>query len=207
MWCDPFLDTAEVFVDMLGSDAVADQWDRPSALDRMTVGHLAGHTSRAVLTLSRYLDQPVEGDPVDAVAYVLTISDDHDITSPLHRQIRERAAAEAEVGRDGVVEETLRALTQLRLHLPETEPSRLIAVLGGIPIRIDEYVKTRLLELVVHMDDLAASLDAPPPDVGDEALEIVSTLLSTVADVKHGAWAVIRAFTRRERMLSWPGVF
>ena len=79
--------------------------------------------------------------------------------------------------------------------------------MGGIPIRVDEYVKTRLLELIVHMDDLAASLEIEPPDVSDEALEIVSTLLSTVADVKHGAWAVIRAFTRRERMLSWPGVF
>lgn len=105
------------------------------------------------------------------------------------------------------MEKTLRALTRLRLRLPEVDPSRLIAVLDGIPMRIDEYVKTRLLELVVHMDDLAASVDVPLPAVGDEALEIVSTLLSTVADVKHGAWAVIRAFTRRERMLSWPGVF
>jgi len=207
MWCDPFLDTAEVFLDMLGMDALDEHWDRPSALDRMTVGHLAGHTSRAILTLSRYIDQPVEGDPVDAVAYILTVSEDDDIASPVHRGIRKRAAAEADVGREGLIEGTLRALTQLRLRLPETDPSTLIAVMGGIPIRVDEYVKTRLLELIVHMDDLAASLEIEPPDVSDEALEIVSTLLSTVADVKHGAWAVIRAFTRRERMLSWPGVF
>ncbi len=207
MWCDPFLDTAEAFVDMLGSEQLAEHWDRPSALDRMRVGHLAGHTARAVLTLSQYLDEPAEGDPVDAVAYILTVSEDDDISSPLHRQIRERAARESEVGRDALAERTMRALTQLRLRLPETDPETLISVLGGMPIRLDEYVRTRLLELVVHMDDLAVSLDTDPPEISDEALESVSTLLSTVADVKHGAWAVIRAFTRRERMLSWPGVF
>lgn len=207
MWCDPFLDTAEVFLDMLNWDALDELWDRPSALERMTVGHLAGHTSRAVLTFSRYLDQPGEGEPVDAVAYILTVSEDDDITSPLHRQVRQRAAAEAEVGRNGLVEATLRGLTQLRLRLPGTDPGALIAVMGGIPMRTDEYAKTRLLELVVHMDDLAASLEVDPPEVSDDALRTVSTLLSTVADVKHGAWAVIRAFTRRERMLSWPGVF
>jgi hypothetical protein len=207
MWCDPFLDTAEVFVDMLDSDQLAESWDHPSVLDRMKVGHLAGHTARAVLTLNSYLDHPVDGDPVDAVAYILTVSEDDDISSPLNRQIRERATRESEPGRDALAERTMRALTQLRLRLPELDPTTVIGVFGEMPIRIDEYVDTRLLELVVHMDDLAASLDHDPPDVSDEALQIVSALLTTVADVKHGPWAVIRAFTRRERMLSWPGVF
>lgn len=207
MWCDPFLDTAELFLDVLGSEDLADQWDRPSALERMTVGHLAGHTARAVLTLSRYLDVPADGDPVDAVAYILTVSEDDDISSLLNRQVRHRAARESAAGRDQLAEDTLRALTQLRLRLPGVDPTTSIGVLGGIPIRIDEYVKTRLLELVVHMDDLAASLGSDPPPIGDNALRAVSRLLSAVADVKHGQWALIRAFTRRERMLSWPGVF
>ena len=207
MWCDPFFETAEAVVDLLGADEVRERWEEPSALDRMTVGQLAGHTARAVLTVERYLDRPAEGDPVDAVAYLLTVSDDTDLQSPINKQVRERAQSESEAGVEALLEATMRALTTLRLRLPVLDPSQLVTVLGGIPIRLDEYLKTRLVEMIVHIDDVCASVELPLPDVGDESLEIVSTLLSTVADVRHGAWTVIRAFTRRERMLSWPGVF
>ena len=124
MWCDPFLDTAESVVDLLATEAIRARWDEPSALERMTVGHLAGHTARAVLTVERYLDHPAEGDPVDAVAYLLTVSDDTDLQSPLNKQVRERARTESSDGLDAVIEATMRSLTTLRLTLPEADPGQ-----------------------------------------------------------------------------------
>lgn len=206
MWCDPFLETAEVFIDLLSSDDVLERWDLPSALEGMDVSALAGHTARAVLTLTHYLNQPGTGDPMDAVAYLLTVSDEEDLESRFHEEIRSRAVAEAASGRDALAESAMQALTQLRTRLPATDRRMIVSVLGGMSIRLDEYVSTRLIELVVHLDDLAASLDRQPPQVSDDALAQVSNVLSTAANVKHGAWAVIRAFTRRERVPAWPMV-
>lgn len=51
-----FLTTAEVAEELIGSAEVADRWLHDSALVGYTVGGLAGHLARAVLTVAGYLD-------------------------------------------------------------------------------------------------------------------------------------------------------
>jgi hypothetical protein len=64
---------------------------------------------------------------------------------------------------------------------------------------LDEYLRTRVVELVVHADDLATSLGvelAPPrPATCSVAIDV----LVGVARIRHGDLAVLRALTRRER--------
>ena len=62
-----------------------------------------------------------------------------------------------------------------------------------------DFLLTRSVELVVHGDDLAASLDQPPPDWPDDVLEPVLGLLTRVAVRRHGQAALVRALSRPQR--------
>ena len=72
-------------------------------------------------------------------------------------------------------------------------------VYGDLVLILDDYLVTRLIELVVHGDDLAASLAVTPPPLNAPATGLVIATLVEVARIRHGDPAVLRALTRRER--------
>jgi hypothetical protein len=78
-------------------------------------------------------------------------------------------------------------------------PGRLVQVYGGLVLSLDDYLVTRLIELVVHADDLAASLGTAPPALPPAATQLVITTLVEVARIRPGDAATVRALTRRDR--------
>ena len=64
---------------------------------------------------------------------------------------------------------------------------------------VEEYLRTRVVELTVHSEDLAASADVDPPTFEDDTLQIAIDVLMGVARIRHGAPAIVRALARRER--------
>ena len=64
---------------------------------------------------------------------------------------------------------------------------------------VDEYLRTRVVELVVHADDLAASVGVAPMAPRPETGKIAIDALVDVARIRHGDLAVLRALARRER--------
>ena len=69
----------------------------------------------------------------------------------------------------------------------------------GWSLGIDDFVTTRLMEIVVHSDDLAASVGLPTPEFPEPALTPVLGLLTGVAVRRHGQAAVVRALSRPQR--------
>jgi hypothetical protein len=69
----------------------------------------------------------------------------------------------------------------------------------GWALTARDFAVTRLMEIVVHSDDLAASVDLPTPQFPDEAVREVLTLLTAVAVEKHGQTALVRALSRPQR--------
>lgn len=63
----------------------------------------------------------------------------------------------------------------------------------------DDFLVTRMMEMVVHSDDLAASVEVPAPDFGPAVLAPVLGLLTALAVVRHGQDAVVRTLTRPQR--------
>lgn len=198
-----FLDACDATRPLLVSDSVGDRWGEPSALAHMTVGSLAGHLMRAVTSVDAYLDKPVTdvGAVLDAPGYYASIEGlvGDELDSKLHTAIRRRAESEAESGHAEVVERWDAALDRLRRRLPTEPPDRRLPALGGRLIALDDYLVTRLVELIVHSDDLAASIGAAPPAFSREATGAVINCLVGVARVRHGDEAVIIALSRRER--------
>jgi len=56
----------------------------------------------------------------------------------------------------------------------------------GWSLRRNDFLLTRLLEIVVHTDDLALSIDVPPPTFPTDAFTPVLDLLTRLAVGRHG---------------------
>ncbi|MEX0989786.1 MAG: maleylpyruvate isomerase N-terminal domain-containing protein [Actinomycetota bacterium] len=194
-----YLATADVAVELIVAGEVAPAWDRPSVLDELPTGGLAAHLARSVLQVEWYLDAPVpDRDPITAAAYYARLEGANDLRSPLNTGVRERSLETAEEGPTALARRTREALQRLRQRLLAEPSDRRLEAFGRI-LLLDEYLRTRLVELVVHIEDLALSLGVDPPDVPPDAQRDAIAVLVDAAVLRHGAPEVLHALTRRER--------
>ena len=188
---------------ILATTELRDRWSEPSALDLMTNAALAGHLVRAVTTVGTYLDAPVEtADRVllDAPGYLMSIDGlNEDVTTDLHASIRRRGEETAAGGWETLLERWDEGSAALVDRLVTEPADRIVVVLEGRRMRLDDYLVTRLVEMLVHVDDLCAGLGLDPPPFERETASLVIGCLVEVARRRHGDAAVIVALTRRER--------
>lgn len=198
---DLLLDTARAACDLVASPEVAARWDEPSALPHFRVRGLAGHLVAAgTSVVVRYLDRPEPGgETIDPATYYVTALTTDDPDAELHRGIRARGEAAAEGGPEALVAEGRRVLDGLAARLAAEPADRKVQVLDGMVLTLDDYLVTRLLELVVHADDLAVSVGVPTPAFDAPVLDPVLDCLVQMGRRRHGDLAVLRALTRRER--------
>ena len=186
---------------------LARRFDGPSALAEFSVRGLAGHLRRAMTVVDTYLDQPAPAggagtgvEVLSAAAYYASVLPaDGDLDSDFNRAIRQRGIESAPGSPDDFVVDWAHTAAGLIARLEQEPEGRLVQVYGGLVLTLDEYLATRLIELVVHADDLATSLAVAPPPLPAAATGLVITNLVDVARLRHGDAAVVRALTRRER--------
>ena len=196
-----FLAAAEASVAMLARPEVAQKWEDSSVLAEFSVGALAGHLLRGMATVEMYLDgaEPTS-EPVDAAHYYLSFELTPDIFSPINRDVRERGREMATGGPVAVAEAARSLLGRLTQRLDLEPRERHLEVRGGLAITLDEYLRTRVVELVVHVDDLALSVGLKDGEVvASSATGVAIDALVDLARLRHGDVAVLRALTRRER--------
>jgi uncharacterized protein (TIGR03083 family) len=199
---DSYLAVADAAAKLLADPAVADAWDRPSALAGYTVSGLAGHLAGQVNVVAKVLDGPApDTEPISLLDYFLQskwIDADHD--GDVHRGIRNSGAQYAAVGPRMLAAQAAEVLDRLRRDLPGQPQQRVVQFPWGPPsLRLDDLLTNRMMELVVHLDDLAVSVGVPTPDVPVPATDAVIGILATLAARKHGAMPIVRALTRNER--------
>jgi len=66
-------------------------------------------------------------------------------------------------------------------------------------LTLDDFCRTRLIEVIMHIEDLAASLGVDPPAANPLATGEIIDILVGIARYRHGDWSVIRALGRAER--------
>jgi hypothetical protein len=193
-----FLGGAEVVATALGSPAVAEAWDRPSVLEDQRVSGLAGHLARAgVWIVNEHLATPATGtlDFTSAGDYFATLSSG---ASPAdHRAIRQRGADVAAVGRDELLRTLAERLAALGPRLRSFDPGHLLTVTAGKVMRLPDYLATRIVEQVVHLDDLARSVEQEPWTMPPGASELTIAVGVDMARRRAGSQALIRALYRR----------
>ena len=186
------------------SGVAVDAWDRP-ALGSWTVAQLAAHLVRATTRVDAYLDTPVPADAASGVAGVPPASPIDRVTywqvdlAAMAPEIAARAVAEAAA----VPATTLPAAfaegwRSTQRHV-ETAPDRLLATPFG-PMTVQEYVATRVLEILVHHLDLRRALDlpsAPDPHAARLVVEMLEGLLGAPRPRALGRDRFILAATGR----------
>jgi len=189
-----YLDAAAAAAAEITAPQVHQRWDEPSALPRMSVGELATHLARSLFLVDDLLvaPDPALTETITPAAYFGDLSGLDDLDSALNTGVRERSRQGAAAGFDALVEATHSALARLLARLDAEPADRQVTVFGGRAMLLDDYLRTRLVEFAVHLDDLGGRA---PGAVLAEAIEV----LVSVARHRHGDLAVLRALARRER--------
>ncbi|HET6635686.1 MAG TPA: maleylpyruvate isomerase N-terminal domain-containing protein [Streptomyces sp.] len=195
---DDYLAAAATAVELLREPAVAEAWGRPSALEDFSVGGLAAH-------LAGQIRHVVDAEPVSPGAPLSLLENyaraawagqgpEHEVNVAI-RQAGEKA------GSDGPAALAARAgedLAQARARVASA-PDGLVVHMAGRDLAFDDFLLTRLMEILVHADDLAASVQLPTPEFDESAGFAVTDLLSRLAVRRHGLTPVLRALARSER--------
>jgi hypothetical protein len=173
-----FLAGADSVLAAVSSPEVGAAWEAPSVLEDQAVGGLAGHLARGgVWVVGDYLSAgPADGAPVGppAVAhageYFARVADE--MTAEGHQAIRDRGAGLAARGQDWLVGELRHRLAGLPDQLSALPDDALVAAYAGQVMRLGDYLVTRIVEQVVHPDDLSRSVDGAPWPVPPAAVDL-----------------------------------
>lgn len=197
-----YLSAARTALALLEADAVAKAWGEPSALDKFTVGGLATHFAGQITAVVEALAADHAGKEViglfehfERATWIAA-----DIDNPANLRIRTGSESESAEGHAAVAAAARTALDRLETDLPGADGT----APAGTPrwayaTTLDDYLATRLLELVVHADDLAYSTGAETPVFDQDVFDTAAHMLARLAAKRHGQPALVRALARAER--------
>lgn len=204
---DALWSALDAAVDVVTRPEVAGAWDQPSALDGLTVGGLVAHLLVAAERTALVLETEA---PSAAGVRIVTIpefygpnriDDAADLADGMPALLRQGATARADQGVDAVLAEVAALPVRLRGVVDGAGDDRLVPVIQvrGGAARLDDYLVTRVIELVVHTDDVACSVGLAVPEIPADVFAWVAPAFVELAVARSGSRAVVRAFTRRER--------
>jgi hypothetical protein len=206
---EAFLEASRYAGSLLASDDVRGAWTEPSAVELMTVGDICGHVFLIVRRVGKHLESAFEAPVAMPAAEqtgrtLLSVRTAQDLDLPEQRQVRVDGAHVAAWGWEDVHNaydaRVLLVEELLRRGLPSGTG------VAGQTIPFSAYLATRVVELVVHADDLACSVGLPstPPALA------LTTALDALFDASvsvHGDLHVLRALSRPERAPDRISVF
>lgn len=199
---DAYLQAAASAAELIGRPAVAAAWNDASALREFRVSGLAGHLAHQVLTVPAVLGNDVpEGSMIELLDHYSSVTwRTAGVDDEINVGIRTQGESHATDGPAALAERVATVAAELAAVLP-TEPGDRVVFLpwGPWSLRLDDFLITRMMELAVHSDDLAYSVDTDTPELPDAVLEPVLGLLTALAVRRHGQPAVLRALSRAER--------
>ena len=185
-----YLDAAATFADVVG------KIDR-SALDGPGLGSwdlrsLVGHTSRALITVLAYLDEPAELEAIESAEqyYALAARQSTDSNSVVERGRR----AGDDLG-EAPAEKVRQLVEQVTERIDGADPESLITVLGG-GMRVRNYLPTRTFELAVHSLDIGAATGIDVP-LSVPVLAHTAALAARIAVALGEGQAILTALTGR----------
>jgi hypothetical protein len=197
-----FLQAASAAADLLGTRELAARWEQPSALAQMSNGALAAHTMMQVVRVPEVLGEPEPGErPVGLLEHYQRVTwVGADLDDDINVVIRDSSATTADAGASGVSARVNEVVAGLPALLDSAPRHRAVPVPGWTwALDLDDFLITRMMEIVVHSDDLAVSLGVPTPEFPREVLSPVIDLLARLSARRHGPLALVRALSRTER--------
>jgi hypothetical protein len=199
---DSFLAAARIAADLVRRREVTDRWRDESACEGMSVGGLACHLGSQITTTVLLVGARASAQaPIpllehyERAAWVHTSLDDD-----VNVGIREGSDAEAAAGPEALGALLDDQLDRLPDVLAVADPEAAVLIpWQGWSLTVSDWIVTRKMEIVVHADDLAASVAVPTPEFPESVVTPVLALLTGVAVGRHGQAALVRALSRPQR--------
>lgn len=154
-----------------------EEFAKPTRCEPWDVKDLAAHLYRNMFRIPAALDRDPDGEPdTDGVTY--WTSYDPAADSPAIAQHAHETAASYDSGRDLAV--AFEDLWRTALERARGEdPARVVQSWWGPRLRLDEFLKTRVLENVVHGLDLTDAVEGPPI-ASNAGMEMVTGILEGI---------------------------
>jgi hypothetical protein len=199
---DQYLRAARTALALAGDDAVTKAWTGPSALAGFTVGGLAAHLLQQLTSVTAALAADHGGkatvalfEHYDRAAWLAA-----DIDNDYNTGIRDGGERAAEPGPAAVTAEAEAALADLEAALPAMDGTETSGnTRWPYAMGLDDFLCTRLMELVVHSDDLAYSVGIDTPVFDEDVFDTAAWMLARLAAKRHGQTDLVRALARAER--------
>lgn len=196
-----FLSAASIAIELIQRREVSDRWLQRSTLPKMSIGALACHLGRQICRAAEMLPAVADLPTLDSAdvhyaraAWVTSTSPDDPVND------RSTDDAEAALGPSALQDRTTAALQTVRDLLLAGSARDIVPIpWQGWSLRRHDFLLTRLLEIVVHSDDLAVSLELSTPEFPEEVFAPVRDLLVRLSVRRHGQSALVSTLTRRER--------
>ena len=165
-------------------------------LDDWDLRSLVGHTSRSLVTVETYLDQPAEAVALETAAdyYALIATSGAATGDAVVERGRQAGTALGDDPATYVGDLAARVRAKLDLH---DAAYVLTTIAGGM--RLGEYLRTRTFELVVHGYDIAAACGVEPA-FDPPALADAATLAAEVAVLTGRGDDLLLAVTGRRAL-------
>jgi hypothetical protein len=203
---DAYFNAVDWLRGILSRAEVVESWSQPSGVAFYTVGGVAAHAVHGVLWLEQVLKdtEPVGLRRVKIPEYMGLNRIDGENDDPFGASLRSAAEAFSETGARIVAAALTVSRDELVPLLRAAPATRAVPVIrvAGAYAPLSEYLSTRILEAIVHGDDVANSVPdlhvpAPPPD----AVAVCFNVCMELARARVGDLESLRAFTRVERAI------
>lgn len=168
----------------------------------MTVGTLAGHLLHSGVLMVEEAFGIVEvsdGKPLTAARLLAWTPLDNE--SPVHDDVRSVAESHGSEGCDELVARVALSLERCETALAGASPSMVVAfpAARSLSMTLLEFLRTRILELVVHGDDLVHSAGIEELPFDRDAIDLACRLGVDINLERYGSAAVLRSLFRRDR--------
>ena len=202
---EEFLGASDAALGLLESPEVAAGWGSASACEGFTVGGLAAHLAWQVESARWAVEseRPAAGAEVTPLTehYARALWVGADLDAPVNTGIRDTGEKRAAPGAVEVARSARAAREVLAGVFGSLSPQEVVAVpwIEGRAMTAEDVLATRVLELLIHTDDLAVSVGVATPAASDAAYARVIGILTGVSVRRFGALAVLRGLSRAER--------
>lgn len=203
---EQYVAAGRVAVAVLGEARVSSRWNETSALPLYLVSGLAGHLAGQVGVVLKVLEgagaAEVEGSVVSGADFIVQGRwIDAPPDSEVHEHIRRSGDQYAQHGPADLVTLARRQLSIIERELSGRRLDEPVKFPWDSPhLSLEDLLINRMMEIVVHVDDLCASVDIPVPEFPTEIGESVLNLLLAVALRREGAHRLIQSLTRPDRL-------
>jgi len=197
-----WMDAARATLAFIGDGRVSDRWSAESSLPLMTVSELTGHLVHSGILMvgeAFAIAEVSDSEPVTAAMMLSWVPADPD--SSIHADVRHVGGSHAAHGLQSLIERATVSLDAMAPTVATVSQSKVVAFPWApkLSMTAGELFLSRIVELVVHVDDLARSVGEPTIPLDDRAIATACHVAADINIVRHGPTAVVRSLCRPDR--------